>query len=326
LVPDPTKCGLNSFLCRPIRSPGAAFGCWLPTHALRPGPILFSVEALGLPGLAQARRPAPRFCAAAVRSVFISVSRARVRSTLLLPNRAAVAIFLSVRKGSAPPLFGCSISLCGFPYSGARVRPHRRGVFLSFPEARRLVPGSSIPRAGSLRRHVPIVFSSRCDSVPCFFSLGLGFGAAAECVLIPRGSAPPPAGGFTSRWKCRFFYRFSSSSKDPVHLGFLSRFSSLGCSKRRNRLTGFAASDLPHSVPARHLHAARLAHRSSWASLFFVSSSEHQFSACLPHRPRPSLFKPRSSLLSGSSLSNVSCTESPRQHCCTVSVPHGLDY
>jgi hypothetical protein len=51
-----------------------------------------------------------------VRSVFISVSRARARTTLLLPNRAAVAFFLSVRKGSAPPLFGCSISWCGFPF------------------------------------------------------------------------------------------------------------------------------------------------------------------------------------------------------------------
>jgi hypothetical protein len=137
---------------------------------------------------------------------------------------------------------------------------------LAFPGARRLVPGSSIPRAGSPRRHVPIVFFSCDDSVPCVFSLGLGF-------------VPPPAGGF------------------------LSRFSSLGCSKRRNRLTGFAVSDLPHSIPARPLHAARLAHRSSWGSLFFVSSSERQFSACLPHHPRPSLFKPQSSLPSGSSLS-----------------------
>jgi hypothetical protein len=67
----------------------------------------------------------PRAVVLRRRPGFGSVSRARVRSTRLLLNCAAVAIFLSERKGSAPPgrvlVFPRNRRRPGFPSYGSPV-------------------------------------------------------------------------------------------------------------------------------------------------------------------------------------------------------------
>jgi hypothetical protein len=73
------------------------------------------------------------------------------------------------RLSQAPPL-------SGFPIRRARARSCRQGVFLAFAGARRLVPGSLIPRAGSPRRHR-------------VFLHALGFGAAGEILVLSADSS-----------------------------------------------------------------------------------------------------------------------------------------
>jgi hypothetical protein len=73
------------------------------------------------------------------------------------------------RLSQAPPL-------SGFPIRRSRARSCRQGVFLAFAGARRLVPGSLIPRAGSPRRHR-------------VFLHALGFGAAGEILVLSADSS-----------------------------------------------------------------------------------------------------------------------------------------
>jgi hypothetical protein len=107
-------------------------------------------------------------------SVFqISLSRNQ-GAARRVPLRRSRLLRFARRLSRFSPL--ASAAFFVFPIRRARARSCRQGVFLTFPGARRLVPGSLIPRARSPCRHRVLLHA-------------LGFGAAGEVLGLSADSS-----------------------------------------------------------------------------------------------------------------------------------------